>query len=316
MSEDDPPESRTAPMTAVLKFGGEVVADRSALVGVLRDVASLVRCGWRFVVCHGGGPQAGALQGRLGLDVVKVGGRRVTDEATLQIMKYVLAGEVSVDVVAAAASVGLRAVGLSGVSAGIVTARRRPPVVVSGGGRDPVDFGLVGDVERIDADLLEVLWAGGYTPVLNTLGIEASPTREGEPCEVFNINADTVASAVAGALGADHLFLMTDVPGVLRDKDDPSTRIPRLHASEAREAIAAQAIVGGMIPKVEDALHYLATDEGTGAIGAVHILGASPGALEGAARSPGERGTVLLPDEATRAPGPSATDPRVRTPTV
>jgi acetylglutamate kinase len=299
MSEDDPPESSAASLTAVLKFGGEVVADRRALVAVLSDVAALVRSGWRFVICHGGGPQAGELARRLGLETVKVGGRRVTDASTLQIMKYVLAGEVSVDVVAAAAGVGLRAVGVSGVSSGIVTAVRRPPAVVSGGGSEPVDFGFVGDVERIDVALLEHLWAGGYTPVLNTLGVTASPAREGESCEVFNINADTVASAVAGALQADHLFLMTDVPGVLRDKDDPSTRIPRLFAAQARKAIADQVIVGGMIPKVEDALLVLSGKDGTGAIGAVHILGAMPGALEAAARTPGERGTVLLPDRPT-----------------
>ena len=294
MNADDPPQGSASATTAVLKFGGEVVADRSALISVLRDVERLVGLGWRFVICHGGGPQAGALQARVGLETIKVGGRRVTDAATLQIMKYVLAGEVSVDVVAAAAAVGLRAVGVSGVSANVVTASRRPPVMVSGGGSEPVDFGFVGDVERVEADLLRHLWAGGYTPVLNTLGIATRPTTEGEPCGVFNINADTVASAVAGALSADHLFLMTDVPGVLRDKDDPSTRIPRLHASEARDAIASGVIVGGMIPKVEDALGQLAGEGGT--VGAVHILGAAPGALEAAARSPGERGTVLLPD--------------------
>lgn len=278
-------------VTAVLKFGGEVVADNSALMGVLRDVASLFGAGWRFVLCHGGGPQAGSLQARLGISTVKVGGRRVTDEATLQVMKQVLAGEVSVDVVAAARAVGLDAVGVSGVSAGVVTATRRPPMIVSGGGPDPVDFGLVGVVEEIRCGLLEHLWAGGFTPVLNTLGVSPEPPEPGGPCQVFNINADTVAAAVAGALKADHLFLMTGVPGVLRDKDDPSTRIPRLHASEARKAIAEGVIVGGMIPKIEEALDNLARG-----IGAVHILGPVAGALEGAARQPGGHGTVLLPD--------------------
>lgn len=290
MSDADDP-GRHSLRTAVLKFGGEVVADRPALMAVLRDVAVLTRNGWRFVICHGGGPQAGDLQTRLGLEIVKVGGRRVTDTATLQIMKQVLAGEVSVDVVAAAAAVELPAVGISGVSGGVVSAYRRPAMVVSGGGPDPVDFGFVGNVERIDVRLLEHLWAGGYTPVLNTLGL-AGIEREGEPCEIFNINADTVAAAVAGALQADHLFLMTGVPGVLRDRDDPSTRIPRLSASEAREAIADGSIVGGMIPKVEEALDNLALG-----IGAVHILGPAAGALAAAAHAPGERGTVLVPDE-------------------
>lgn len=273
----------TTAKTAVLKFGGEVVADAAALAGVLRDVASLHAAGWRLVLCHGGGPQANALQERLGLVPHKIAGRRVTDAATLQVMKCVLAGELSVDVVAAGAAAGLRAVGISGVSAGLVTARRRPPVRVPGGGPEPVDFGLVGDIVEVRPELLLHLWAGGYTPVVNTLGID--PARG----EVFNINADTVASAIAATLRVDHLFLMTGVPGVLRDKDDPSTRIPRLTGEEARAAVASGVIVGGMIPKVEEALANIALG-----IGAVHILGARPGALQAEAEHPGSCGTVLV----------------------
>lgn len=281
------PKTEARGPVAVLKFGGEVVADASALAAVLREVATLTRDGWRFALCHGGGPQANMLQEQLGLQPVKVGGRRVTDDATLRVMKLVLAGEVSVDVVAAAAAAGLSAVGISGVSAGLVTARRRPPKVVSGGGPDPVDFGFVGEVVEIRTALLKHLWAGGYTPVVNTLGIERAP-EAGSTCQTFNINADTVASAIAASLRADHLFLMTGVPGVLRDKDDPSTRIPHLDADAARQAIAGGVIVGGMIPKVEEALDYLAQG-----IRAVHILGAAAGALAGEALEPGSCGTVL-----------------------
>lgn len=274
--------------TAVLKFGGEVVADGAALAAVLADVAGLVGGGWRLAICHGGGPQANALQERLGLVPKKVGGRRVTDAATLQVMKYVLAGELSVDVVAAALAAGLGgAVGLCGVSAGLVSARRRPAVKVSGGGDEPVDFGLVGDVVEIRTALIDHLWAGGFTPVINTLGVDLAPA--GHTCPVYNINADTVSSAIAGALRVDHLFLMTGVPGVLRDKDDPTTRIEWLTAADARAAIAAGVIVGGMIPKVEEALDNL--ERG---IGAVHILGAGAGALQAAAAAPGSVGTVLV----------------------
>ncbi|MCY1007473.1 acetylglutamate kinase [Nannocystis pusilla] len=274
--------------TAVLKFGGEVIADAPALAAVLGDVARLTASGWKFAICHGGGPQANALQERLGLQPVKVGGRRVTDEATLQVMKYVLAGELSVDVVAAALAAGLGgALGLSGVSAGLVAARKRPPTRVSGGGEELVDFGLVGDVVEIRTAVIEHLWAGGYTPVINTLGVGLETA--GFACPVFNINADTVSSAIAGALKVDHLFLMTGVPGVLRDKDDPSTRIARLSAAEARGAIEMKVIVGGMIPKVEEALANLALG-----IGAVHILGATAGALQAEAATPGSVGTVLV----------------------
>jgi acetylglutamate kinase len=272
---------------AVLKVGGDVVSHPEALGELLRDVATLVGKGWRFAICHGGGPQASDLSRRLGIATNKVGGRRVTDEATLKVMKQVLAGEVNVDLVATALAAGLDAIGISGVSAGLVHARRRPPIVVSGGGDEPVDFGYVGDVVGIRTELLEHLWAGGYTPVINTLGVDTE--AEGAAAPIFNINADTVASRIAGALGADHLFALTNVPGVLRDKDDPSTRIPRLSANEARQAIADGVIVGGMIPKIEEALRNL--ERG---IGAIHVLGVGAGALAEEAEAPGSRGTVLV----------------------
>ena len=275
---------------ALLKFGGEVVADAPRLQTVLSEVRRLVESGWSFALCHGGGPQANRLQARLGMESVKVGGRRVTDALTLQVMKQVLGGEVNVDVCAAATAAGLRPVGISGASAGLVQARRRPPMVVPGGGEEPVDFGLVGKVEKIDPAIIELLWSGGFTPVINTLGCELDGEDELGRAPIYNINADTVASAVAAALRADHLFLMTSVPGVLKDKDDPSTRIPRLTVSEARGAIADGVIVGGMIPKVEEALLLLESG-----IGAVHILAAEPGAIEAEAAEPGSRGTVLLP---------------------
>ena len=283
--------SPSAGPTAMLKLGGEVVADEDALAAVLGDVRALVDQGWRMVVCHGGGPQAGALQEQLGVPTVKVGGRRVTDAATLRIMKQVLAGEVSVDLVAAAVAAGLPAVGLSGVSCGLVTAHRRPPARVSGGGDGLVDFGFVGDIDEIRPALLLHLWAGGYVPVLNSLGLDGTPDPARPTRQVFNINADTVASAVAAALRVDHLFLVTGIGGVMRDKDDPSTRIPVLHASEARVAIADGTIAGGMIPKIEEALDNLRHG-----IGAVHIIGPSAGCLRQAARQPGQQGTALLPD--------------------
>lgn len=281
---------------AVVKFGGEVVARTDELLALLEDVARLRAEGWSVAVCHGGGPQASALQERLGVPTKKIAGRRVTDAATLQIMKYVLAGEVSVDVCAAAAAVGVPAVGLSGVSAHLVTARRRGPKVVAGAGPDPIDFGLVGDVESIRTQVLEHLWAGGYVPVVNTLGV-AARGEAGGACEVYNINADTVAAAIAASLRADHLFLVTDVVGVLRDVEDPGSRIPRLSRAEATAAIADGTITGGMIPKVEEALDNLARG-----IGAVHILGAARGALREAATAPGSHGTVFVGSEPAQAP--------------
>ncbi len=265
--------------------------DRASLKSVLEDVGRLVTKGWKLVLCHGGGPQANALQQRLGIPTNKVGGRRITDEDTLYVMKCVLAGAVAVDVVAACAAAGVDAVAISGVSGALVTARRCGPRRVSGGGDELVDFGLVGEVLEIRTGVIEALWQGGYVPVVNSLGIARELESDGARAMVFNINADTVASELAAALGVEHLFLMTSVPGVLRDKDDPSTRIPKLTAREARAAIAQGVIVGGMIPKVEEALTNIAKG-----IAKIHVLGAGPGVLEIEAEQPGTCGTVLIRD--------------------
>lgn len=267
--------------TAVLKFGGEVVADPGQLATVLREVADLVASGWRFVVCHGGGPQASELGRRLGIEPIMIAGQRVTDAETLRVVCQVLAGEVSCAVVAAARAVGLRAIG---ISSGLVTAQRRPLVTVANEFDRSVDYGLVGDVIGVDRGAIEGLWSLGSTPVINPIGVGAQPGQ----AALFNINADTVASAIAAELDADHLFSVTSVPGVLRDRADPRTRIARLDANEARAAIADGVCAGGMIPKVEEALAALER------VKAVHILAPEPGALAAEARKPGSRGTVLV----------------------
>jgi acetylglutamate kinase len=232
---------------------------------------------------HGGGTQATDLQKRLGLPTQQVGGRRITDAATLEVMKMSVAGQVSVDVASAFALARVPAVCTTGVSAGLVMAKKRPPMVVSGGPDTPVDFGLVGDIVSINTGLLEKLALAGAVPVIGSLGADA----EGN---AFNINADTVAVQVARALAARKLLLVSNVPGVLADKNDPSTRIPRLTPELAREKIQSGAIVGGMIPKVEESLAILS--EG---IGAVHIVGLEPeSAILDEAADPGSRGTVFV----------------------
>ena len=273
---------------AVLKFGGDVVADQARLRAVVGEVAQLTDEGWRFILCHGGNPQANRLTERLQLERKQIGGRRVTDAATLQVMKQVLAGEANVDVVAAAAAAGLKAVGVSGVSAGTVTAVRRPPRVFSGCGDEPVDFGFVGEITKIKTGLIEDLLRGGYTPVMNTLGVTDRGEGEHDICQVFNINADTVSAALAAKLRAHHLFLMTGVPGVMRDIDDPASRIPHLNEADAKQAIRDEVIVGGMIPKIEEALKNLHRG-----IGAIHILGNTEGALLAEAHASGSSGTAL-----------------------
>ncbi len=268
----------------VLKIGGELAAEPQKLADTVgRAVRSFLEQGIRVAVVHGGGPQATELQKKLGLDVRQVGGRRITDAATLEVMKMSLAGQVSVDVAAEFRLAGVPALCTTGVSAGLVDAVKRPPTVVSGGPPEPVDFGLVGDISAVNVSLLEKLSQAGVVPVMGSLAGDAQG-------RVFNVNADTVATRVAASLKAARLFLISNVPGVLRDKNDPSTRIPKLTAAEARAQIQAGVIVGGMIPKVEESLAML--DEG---IGAIHIVGLNPAdAVMREAREPGSAGTAFV----------------------
>jgi len=268
----------------VVKIGGELAQDRGGLArSIGRAVRAFLDAGIKVAVVHGGGPQANSLSDRLGIEPRKVGGRRFTDEATLEVMKMTLAGQVSVDVAAAFRIAGVPALCTTGVSAGLVEAVKRPPRVFSGAGPDPIDLGLVGDVTAVNVDALERLAAAGFVPVLGSLSGDAQGG-------VFNINADTVATRVAAQLRAARLFLVSNVPGVLANKDDPSTRFARLTPQEAKQQIAAGVIQGGMIPKVEESLAML--DEG---IGAIHIVGIQPpSALLDEASAPGAAGTVFL----------------------
>jgi acetylglutamate kinase len=190
-----------------------------------------------------------------------------------------VAGHLNVDLVAALRAVGASAIGLAG-SSGIVRARRRPPRIVAGGGPDPVDFGLVGDVDGFDLALLGSLLDGGYMPVIACLGA-------GSVGEVLNINADVVASQLAVAAGAHALIAVTAVGGVRRDKADPATRIGRLTMGEAQAAIEAGTVQGGMIPKLEEAYAPLRAG-----VPAVHVV--APGEIARALSAPGTVGTWVV----------------------
>jgi acetylglutamate kinase len=270
-------------VTIVVKIGGEVVGSGEAAV-LAADLRTLVDGGARIAIVHGGGPQATELQKRLGLETRQVAGRRVTDAATLDVMKMVVAGKLNVDLCAALVAAGVSPVGLHGASGLVVRATRRPPKVYAGAGPEPVDLGLVGDVTGFNLALLETLWSAGHIPVIACLGADASGG-------VYNINADMVGNQLAAALRAERLFLVTSAPGVLRDVADPSSRLPRLTRAEARAAIADGVVTGGMIAKLEEAMSVV--DQG---VGAIHILGKlAAGDLVRAVREPGSVGTTLVP---------------------
>jgi acetylglutamate kinase len=248
--------------TFVVKFGGEAMVDPEVLDRLIGDVTLLHLVGVKVVVVHGGGKQITDLADQMGIESRFVGGRRVTDKALLDALKMVLAGKMSIEILSMLKKHGVKAMGVSGVAAGVIEARRRPPTRVSGSGDEVVDFGEVGDIERIDTRLIRLLLSEGYLPVLSPLGADA----EGN---VLNINADTVAAHVAAELNAEKLVLMTTTPGVMMDLKDSTSLISRLTAAQAREAIEKRIVQGGMIPKVEEALHAL--ERGCGQ---VHILSA------------------------------------------
>lgn len=276
-----PAEARKRPL--VVKIGGEVAGSGEAAL-LAADLATLLREGARVAIVHGGGPQATALQKQLGQEPVQIAGRRVTDAATLDVMKMVLAGKINVDLCAALDAAGLSPVGLHGASALVVRAVKRPPKVYAGAGPDPIDLGLVGDVTGFNLALLELLWSAGHVPVVACLGAD-------DKGGVYNINADIVGNQLAAALGAERLFLVTSAPGVLRDIKDPASRLPRLTVAEAKAAIADGTVTGGMIPKLEEAIGVI--DQG---VGAIHILGKlGAGDLVRAVREPGSVGTTLVP---------------------
>jgi acetylglutamate kinase len=267
----------------VVKIGGEVV-DSPTMMALATDITGLRDRGVPVVVVHGGGPQVTQLQRRLGQTPAIVGGRRITDAATLEVIKMVVAGKVNVDACAALIAAGARPVGLHGASALVIEAARRPPRVVTGGGPEPIDFGHVGDITSVNGKLISLLTEAGYVPVIACLGADAQG-------RVYNINADTVATRIASAIDARALILVSDVAGVLRDVSDPSSRIGRLSAAAAKRAIADGTIGGGMIPKIEESLSALAHG-----VRAVHIVGqVRQGDLAREVSDPGSLGTIITP---------------------
>ena len=248
--------------TFVVKLGGEAMRDAETLAMVIEDITLLHLVGIRLVIVHGGGRHVTEMAQSLGIESKFVGGRRITDDKALDVLKMVLSGKISIEILSLLKKNGVKAMGVSGVAAGVIQARKRPPVKVSGSGEELVDFGQVGDIERIDTELLSLLIEKGYVPVLSPLGADTDGN-------VLNINADTVASHVASELHAEKLLYLTGAPGVMADLADPTTLISRLNAEEARQAISEGIIRGGMIPKVEESLRSIA--RGTNQ---VHILSA------------------------------------------
>lgn len=254
----------------VVKMGGDIQADPEILDQVAGQVSLLASLGIQLVVVHGGGPQATALSRRLGTEPRMVAGRRVTDDAGLEVAKMVYAGSLNTDVVAALRENEVQAVGLTGVDGHLLTARRRPPVEVrtDDGAVETVDFGHVGDIEGADPRILMTLMQARFVPVVASLAGD-------DVGNVYNVNADTVAETIAVALKAQKLIFMTGAPGVLRDRDDPSSLVTFADPDDLQELMASGALAGGMRPKVESCIRAA-----SGGVERTHIIdGRAPDSL-------------------------------------
>lgn len=268
---------------AVVKVGGDVLLGQDERDGIAANVKDLVDHGWRVVLLHGGGPQTNRLQEKHGLVANKVGGRRITSEADLLVVKQAICGEVNVELTQVLQNAGINAFGCNGASGKLIEAVKRPPRVMSGAGPDPIDFGEVGDVTGVNAELLAGLTALGVVPVIATLGVESDSGR------VFNINADTTVVQIAKALKADLLLLTTAVGAIYRDLDKPETRISQVNEQQARDLIDEGVIQGGMIPKVEEAISVLKDGVKNIAIVGPQIKGA----FLDVAKGEGSKGTTI-----------------------
>ena len=269
----------------VVKLGGSLLSDSNVLNSLAFDLSILRQAGIRIVVVHGGGSQLSELADQLGLETKKVNGRRITDKQTLKLAKMVFAGEISTDVVAALRRHGVPGVGLSGVDGDLIDAERRAPVPCvdkETGEEKLVDFEHVGEVRHVNPSVLNVLLDQGFIPVVASLAAD-------EAGEVLNINADTIAADLAIALGAEKLILLSDIPGLLRDVRDRSTRITQITVNDVQALLRAGGVADGMIPKLNGVIRTIKS--GTEQ---VHIMdGHTPHALLDELSGPGSHGTFI-----------------------
>jgi len=239
--------------TFVVKLSGKVIEDQEQLNSLAEEITLLQQVGIHIAVIHGGGKQLTTIAERLGIEQRIVNGRRVTNAETLEVAKMVFAGQINMDILSALRRSGCETVGLSGIDGNIIHARRREIQSVMNqetGEVETIDFGHVGDIVEINVSLLRLLLENGYVPVISSLGAD-------EQGNIYNINADTIAAEIAVKLQAEKLILLTDVDGILRDRDDASSRISKLTAEEADRLVRDRVASAGMLPKIAAIAHLI-----------------------------------------------------------
>lgn len=236
--------------TVVVKYGGNAMLDASLKQAVAKDIADLWKAGVKMVVVHGGGPEITGLLKAMNKKSEFVAGLRVTDAETATLAEMALVGKTNPELVHYICRAGVKAIGLNGKDAGLLSVRKHLGTVYENGVGRQVDIGFVGEVASVNAEILHVLLAAGYVPVIAPIGADL----EGQ---TYNINADTVAAAVAAELAADEFLLLTDVEGVFLDYRDKGSLIETLPLTQASAMIQNGTVDGGMIPKVQACMDAL-----------------------------------------------------------
>ena len=225
----------------LIKYGGHAMVDDEAKSSTARDTVLLKYVGMKPLIVHGGGPDISRSMDELGKEPKFIKGLRVTDEETMEIIEMVLVGKISTDIVSELIKHEGQAISLSGKDSSLIFAHKKGASKID---EEIVDLGLVGEVDCVNTDLLDMFLENDYIPVISPVGIAEDGTS-------LNLNADTAAGEVASAVGAEKLIILTDVPGVLRDPKDPSSLIQKIKVDEVPALIEDGIISGGMIPKIE-----------------------------------------------------------------
>jgi acetylglutamate kinase len=225
----------------LIKYGGHAMVDEEAKSSTARDTVLLKYVGMKPLIVHGGGPEISRSMDKLGKEPKFIKGLRVTDKETMEIIEMVLVGKISTEIVSELIKHDGDAISLSGKDSSLIFAHKKPASKID---EEVIDLGLVGEIDCVNTDLLEMFLDHDYIPVISPVGIARDGTS-------LNLNADTAAGEVASAVGAEKLIILTDVPGVLRDPSNPDTLIPKITIDEIPGLIEDGIISGGMIPKIE-----------------------------------------------------------------
>lgn len=234
----------------MIKYGGHAMIDEHAMSSTARDTVLLKYVGMQPLVVHGGGPEISRSMDKMGKAPKFVGGLRVTDSETMEIVKMVLVGKINTEIVSKIGLHGGKSIGISGKDDFLIQSSKRDPTKIrqENGEILEVDLGYVGKIDKINSDLVDVLTQENYIPVISPIGIDKAGNT-------LNLNADTVAGSIASEINAEKLIVLTDVPGILTDPDDPESIIRRIHVDELKELVKEGIITGGMIPKVETCIN-------------------------------------------------------------